>query len=194
MLLLLGRQALAVWVGPGHEDALPVLLILLPVFLVSATQNPAGVILRGIGRVRALAISVLLEYVVNVTLTIILVPRVGVTGAAIGTLIPALLNDGLVIPALACRELGIPYGGFLAQTWIRPLLAALPVLLVLGVPLPALLPASLPAVLLAAAAVALSYGGTFWLLAIRPRERTQVRDALRSLSRQATGRIEGTGA
>ncbi len=194
VLLLLGRQALAVWVGPGHEDALPVLLILLPVFLVSATQNPAGVILRGMGRVRALAISVLLEYVVNVALTIILVPRVGVTGAAIGTLIPALVNDGLVIPALACRELGIPYGGFLGQTWIRPLLAALPVLLVLGVPLPALVPASLPAVLLAAAAIALSYAGTFWLLAIHPGERTQVRDALRSLSRQATGRIEGTGA
>ncbi|HUP27845.1 MAG TPA: oligosaccharide flippase family protein [Chloroflexia bacterium] len=130
-LLAFGRQVMEVWVGPGHEEALPVLYIFLAVFLVSAAQNPAGAILKGMGRVRALSISVLLEYAANIAISLLLIPRIGIAGAAVGTLVPALVNDLFVIPWLVCRALGLGYGRFIASTLAGPVLAAVPTLLLL---------------------------------------------------------------
>lgn len=114
-LLAFGRQAMEVWVGSGHEDALPVLYIFLGVFLVSAAQNPSGAILKGIGQVKALSISVLVEYAANIVLSLLLVPRIGVAGAALGTLIPAVINDLVVIPLIVCRALEVDYRTFLLK-------------------------------------------------------------------------------
>jgi O-antigen/teichoic acid export membrane protein len=125
-LALFGPWIIEAWVGPGHEDAVPVLLIFCLVFLVSTAQNPSGVILRGIGKVRALALAVVGEYAANIGLTLLLLPVLGVIGAAVGTLIPGLLLGLLVVPWLACRAIGSSYAGFMANSFVGPLLAAIP--------------------------------------------------------------------
>lgn len=125
-LLVFGRQVLELWVGPGHEEALPVLYLFLGVFLVSAIQNPSAVILQGIGQVRLLALAVIAEYVANLVLSIILLPRVGLVGAALGTLIPAFVVDVFLIPWLVCRALKISYGHFVFGTLMGPLLSVVP--------------------------------------------------------------------
>jgi O-antigen/teichoic acid export membrane protein len=186
-LMLFGRQLLQVWVGPGHEDALPVLSLLLVVFLVSGAQNPAGVILRGMGRVRTMALAVMIEYAANIAISIFLLPRIGVAGAAIGTLVPALFNDIFFIPALACRELELPFVSFLRQAWLRPLVAAVPVLAILGPVAPGLLPASLLPLALAGAATALLYAVAFLLIAATPEERDLVRRTIRRLLNRHKG-------
>jgi O-antigen/teichoic acid export membrane protein len=119
-LLAFGRQAIEVWIGPGHEDVLPVLYIFLGVFLVSAAQNPSGAILKGIGQVKALSIAVLTEYAANILISILLIPKLGVSGAAVGTLIPAVINDLVVIPWLVCRALDVNYRGFLLKVLPAP--------------------------------------------------------------------------
>jgi O-antigen/teichoic acid export membrane protein len=162
-LLTFGRQAMEVWLGPGHEDALPVLYIFLGVFLVSAVQNPSGAILKGIGRAKALSISVLVEYAANIVLSLLLIPRIGVTGAAVGTLVPALINDLVVIPWLVCRALDVDYRGFVFKALAGAAGAGLATLAVL-LPLSFLLDrASILNVVLGGAASLLLFG-LFYLL------------------------------
>jgi O-antigen/teichoic acid export membrane protein len=177
-LLVFGRQIMEVWVGPGHENALPVMYLFLGVFLVNAAQNPAGAILRGIGQVRTFSISVLLEYAANIGLSLLLIPRVGVAGAALGTLIPAVLNDLLVIPWLACRALGLDYRTFLLGGVIGPVGAAVPALLLLW-PVSMWLPgATLLTIGAGGAATVLLYGAFYLLLGAGKEERAALRNAL----------------
>ena len=186
-LFAFGRQILQVWVGPGHENALPVMYLFLGVFLVTATQNPSGAILRGIGQVRTYSIVVLLEYAANVAISLLLIPRIGVAGAAVGTLIPAVVNDLLVIPWLACRALKLDYVSFLRGAVIGPVVAALPAL-VLVWPLSIWLPdASLPTIALGGVATVLLFGVFYLLVGAGSEERAALQSALEAV-RSRTGR------
>ncbi|HUS16325.1 MAG TPA: oligosaccharide flippase family protein [Chloroflexia bacterium] len=159
-----GRSALEVWVGPGHEDALPVLWVFLGVFLVSAAQNPAGTLLRGVGGVRPLAGVVFAEYAANIALSLWLIPQVGPVGAALGTLIPAVAADVGVIPWLACRAVGARYAVFLRDSYGRPLMAAIPVVGLLAMLRAWQLP-PWPALLLGGMVTLVAYGALYGSLA-----------------------------
>lgn len=182
-LALFGRQALHVWVGPGHEDALPVLYVFLGVFLVSSAQNPAASILKGIGQVKALALVVIAEYTVNILLSLVLIPRVGVVGAALGTLFPALINGIVVIPWLTCRALKLEYRRFLAGTVVGPALAAIPTLALLWVVAQWLQEASLVSIGLAGVVAVLTYALFYLLLAASKEERTLLLGRVKALAR-----------
>lgn len=177
-LLVFGRQAMEIWVGPGHEDALPVLYIFLGVFLVSAAQNPSGAILKGIGRVRALSISVLVEYAANIALSLLLIPRIGVSGAALGTLIPAVVNDLVVIPWLVCRALDVDYRAFLVKT-LPGVTAATVATLALLLPLGGLLKeASLLSLALGGAATLFLFGFFYLMFGVSKSERALLREGI----------------
>ncbi len=179
-----GGQLVALWVGPGHEDSLPVLWVFVGVFLVSSFQNPASAILRGVGEVRLFSLSVLAEYAANLILSAILIPRIGITGAAIGTLIPALINDLFVIPWLACRALDVDYRAFIVRTVPGGALAAILTLAVL-LPLSVVLgPASILNVLIGALVAGLVFGGAFLLLGLGHGERTAFVGTVRSVARR----------
>lgn len=187
-LACFGSQALQAWVGAGHEDALPVLIVFVVVFLVGAAQNPAGTILRGIGQVRALAGVVLVEYVANGLLSLWLIPRVGVVGAALGTLIPALANDLVVIPAIACRALGVPYWQFVRQSLAGPLAAGVPVLVLLWPLSRWLAGPALLTLALGGGVAALAYGVTYWGLVANVEEKRLLGERMQRLFRR--GRSE----
>ncbi len=55
------------------------------------------------------------EAVANLTLSVILVQWIGLRGVALGTAIPAVCCQGLVLPYLAIHRLGIPVGSYLRQ-------------------------------------------------------------------------------
>lgn len=180
-LLAFGRQTLTVWVGQGHEDALPVMYVFLITFLVSASQNPAATILRGIGQVRAIALFVLAEYAVNIALSIILIPRVGVVGAALGTFIPAVINNLVFIPWLVCRALEVDYRDFVRGSLLGPALSAIPALALLW-PLSLLLSrASIVNVAAGGAAALVLFAGFYWFLGAGREERRLVISRLRAL-------------
>lgn len=173
-LLAFGRQALDIWVGPGHEASLPILNIFLAVFLLSTFQNPAGTILRGIGQVRALALIVVAEYAVNIGVSLLLIPRIGISGAALGTLLPLVVSNLLIVPRLACGALGIPYREFLRQTWRGPALAAFPTGTALWL-LGRAAPATLPAIVAGAVMAVLLFGLVYLALPLDHEEQRRVR-------------------
>jgi O-antigen/teichoic acid export membrane protein len=183
-LALFGRQALQVWVGPGHEDALPVLYVFLGVFLVSAAQNPASSILKGIGHVKALALAVIGEYTLNIILSLVLIPRMGVVGAALGTLFPALINDLIVVPWLTCRALKMDYARFLFGTIPGPIMAAVPTLGILWAASLWLQEASLIAIGTAGVIAVVVYGAFYFLLAATREERTLLVERVKALTKR----------
>jgi O-antigen/teichoic acid export membrane protein len=190
-----GSQLIELWVGPGHGDSLPVMSIFVGVFLVSSFQNPASSILRGTGEVRIFSLAVLAEYAANVVLSALLIPRIGIAGAAVGTLIPALVNDIVVIPWLACRVLDIEYRAFLARTIPGCAGAAILTLAVL-IPLSnALASASLISVTVGGLVTVLLFGCAFALLGLGQGERRVLMAAVRASARRlATGNQPGHDA
>jgi O-antigen/teichoic acid export membrane protein len=179
-----GAQVIEVWVGPGHEDSLRVLSLFVGVFLVSSFQNPASSILRGTGEVRRLSLSVLAEYMANLILSALLIPRIGIAGAALGTLIPALVNDIAVIPWLACRSLGVDYRAFLVRTVPGCAAAAI---LTMAVLLPlsgALSSPSLISIALGGLSAAVLFGAAFMLVGLGHEERRFVATALWASARR----------
>jgi peptidoglycan biosynthesis protein MviN/MurJ (putative lipid II flippase) len=134
--------------------------------------------MMGINRHRGLIPVFLADAVANVVLSIILVPRLGIVGSALGTLVPQLVVTLLVAPWYARRHLGIPLRAYWLDVHLRPVLAIVPFALA-SVLIERYWPASNLLLYFGQVAVALPFaalGG--WIVAVGPEERRKVWSAL----------------
>ena len=111
---------------------------LLPVFLVSTTLVLAGQfnsssLLYGMSRHGGYARGVLLEALLNVTGMILVIPRYGIMGAAVVSSGLMLLVRGIYTPLLVCRSLEVSFAAYMRRIYLRPLLTAVPVFILVGV-------------------------------------------------------------
>jgi len=83
-ILVVGYPVLAGF-GETFTDAYPLMFVLAVGILAKAATGPADTILNMLGHQRASALSIGLAAVISITLNVILIPRWGVTGAAIAT-------------------------------------------------------------------------------------------------------------
>ncbi|HKW09678.1 MAG TPA: polysaccharide biosynthesis C-terminal domain-containing protein, partial [Gemmatimonadaceae bacterium] len=82
--------------------------------------------MMGMNRHRGLIPVFLADAACNVVLSVLLVPRFGVVGSALGTVIPQIVVTMFVGPWYVRRELGIPLSTFWLNAHVRPILAILP--------------------------------------------------------------------
>jgi O-antigen/teichoic acid export membrane protein len=131
-LLVYGPQLLAVWITPPFaREASGVLVALVAgITLGNAAQFSSNAILFGIGKHQRLARALLAEAAVTTAAMAFLLPRYGLTAAAIAGSVAMVGNRALFTPWLLTQELGASYMKFLADV-NRPLLAVIPVALVL---------------------------------------------------------------
>jgi O-antigen/teichoic acid export membrane protein len=125
-LILLSGRFIEAWVGRGFIGAAPLVVILAAAGIVSAGIWPAGSILQGIGRHRWLAVSSFITGVANIALSIILVQRLGVSGVALGTLIPTTAEAFLFILPYTAYALGISFGQLVRDALWPALLPVVP--------------------------------------------------------------------
>jgi len=124
-LLVVGKPFLRHWMGPEYaQSSWQVLTIMTFAVLPVIGSGPIASLHYGTGRTRALAQLVILEAIGNLGLSIWLVREWGIEGVALGTLIPAYLVHGFLLPLGICKYFGISWLRFVAQTAIGPLLAA----------------------------------------------------------------------
>jgi O-antigen/teichoic acid export membrane protein len=97
-LIVLARPILTVWVGPEYASAGGLVAILTLASFLAAALWPAGAVLQGVGRHRLLAATSLGAGLANLALSIVLVRPFGVTGVALGTLIPAVVEFFIIVP------------------------------------------------------------------------------------------------
>jgi O-antigen/teichoic acid export membrane protein len=146
MLLVLSSVVLAaafwaadfyrLWIGeryltgtPFQSVALVFRILLISVF-TDFSSSIAGQVLVGAGRVRTLAVALICGSVLNLTISLALIPHFGLAGVAAATVVASIVIDFIAIPILLQRAVGLSAIDFLRHACPRPAaVAALQVLL-----------------------------------------------------------------
>ena len=97
-----------VWVGPGFADATTPFWIIVFGSAFSLAQLPIIPALEAEAKHYGYAIIVASEALLNITLSIILVRRLGIMGVALGMATALFICRGLIASMYACRTMKIP--------------------------------------------------------------------------------------
>ena len=131
-LIFLGREFIVLWMGPSYAGSATILAILAGMLSLSIAQSGTVSILYGLGRHNTFVKLVMIEGVLNVALSIALGTIWGLVGIALGNGIAATVLGALLLPRLVSREMRIPMGTYLREAFLPPLLAAVPMAVVLA--------------------------------------------------------------
>jgi O-antigen/teichoic acid export membrane protein len=121
LLIIFARPVLAAWVGPEYVRYAHLVVILTLVTLIDLSTWPAGGILKVMARYRLILIGSTVTALANLALSIALATRLGVTGVALGTLIPGAFESLVVVLPYAMRVLGVDSRAA-ARLIVRPVL------------------------------------------------------------------------
>lgn len=182
VLLVIPDLVLRVWVGEAFVPYAPLVLILTLAGLVSIGRWPAANVLNGMGRARFQSLAAVGNGVANMALSIALAGPYGLTGVAVGTLIPMVVECVGVLTPYTMRIVGVSAGELTRQALIPALLPAIPAGLVLLALRAAVAVTGLPSLALVAGAGALTYVLVYLALS-QGTERRLVFDVLRRLRR-----------
>lgn len=186
VLALLAGPALDVWVGDAFVGARPVVVYLAAAAAVKIVTHTGVVTMGGMGKARGPSLVASGEAVLNLTLSVVLGIRMGLTGVALATLLAAVVAEFAIMLPMICRTLGMPlitFVGGLARAHLPPVAVALGVARLIG----AGSAEGLVELLVAAAAIGGAYLVVFCLTGLRPDERELLRFRMSRLSRRSTG-------
>lgn len=107
-ILLLGKPLLWLF-GPQFADGYPVMLVLAAGFLARAAAGPSELLLNMLGQQRASACVALCVAALNIALSLALVPRLGLVGAAAATAVSLFVSAALNT-IVAWTRLGLRIG------------------------------------------------------------------------------------
>jgi O-antigen/teichoic acid export membrane protein len=171
-LILLAEPLVRAWVGVRMLASVPVIQILAVAVVLRVGNATGTTVLKGAGQVRYLALVNITTGLVNLALSAWLIRPFGLTGVALGTLIPIGAASMFVLFPAACRRVGLP----VMQVARHAVWPALWPAVVVGVSLTLMRrfsPGTLLAVATEAAIAAAAYLTLFFLIAIGPRDRAQ---------------------
>lgn len=116
--------------GPGFDASVIILQLLSVVILLRAWMAMPSTVLKGTNRQRYVAIASSVAAVANLLLSVMLVKWMGITGVALGTLIPTTALAAAAVFPTACRTVELPImKGFRDIVWRAAWPALLPALL-----------------------------------------------------------------
>jgi O-antigen/teichoic acid export membrane protein len=127
VVITLGPPFLNRWIGPEYGPPSEMVLVWLTVaaFAQALSTQVAYPFYQALHIVRFPAMVLTLEGLVNLALTIYLAPRLGITGVAIATAIPAVFVSLAILPVTLCRKLGLPLWALIVRSVIPGLLMLL---------------------------------------------------------------------
>jgi O-antigen/teichoic acid export membrane protein len=123
-----GGTFIGLWMGQEYKQLSGHVLWILSITLLfwAANSVTAGIML-GISKHKPLVPMLLLEGLVNLSLSILWVRgSLGILGVAWGTVVPNLMSSLLFWPWYVHRTLRISPGSYIVSAWLRPGIAALP--------------------------------------------------------------------
>ncbi len=125
--LVMGKRFIGLWMG--HEySALTgdVLAVLTVMTIFSLPHYTISGIFLGLNRHRLTAYCRLVEAAANICLSVILVQRIGVLGAAFGLAIPHLVMVVLVLPVLATKIIHVRVLDYFRLSYAGPIISVIP--------------------------------------------------------------------
>jgi O-antigen/teichoic acid export membrane protein len=106
--VVFGRSFVKLWLGPGFNDTYVALSILMVGMFFALLQSPSRDVLRVIYKHQFDAKTNTIEVIVNLILTVALVPYFGIIGAAIGTVLPMIVVKTIFLPRYICNAIKLP--------------------------------------------------------------------------------------
>lgn len=156
-LVVLAGPILTIWIGEEFAKYADLVFILTLASFIDIPTWPAGFVLQGIGRHRFTAVMALCSGIANLILSLILVQHLGLTGVALGTLIPtAIICLGFILP-YAIRIIGVTVQQMYKYVFLPVFVPVIPAGLVTYLLRELFAPASILLTLLIAAAGSLVY-------------------------------------
>ena len=134
VFVLAGPAFLSLWMGPDYgTKSGPILILLSGTILVLPLASIYSHVLYAMNRHAVGGVVAMAEAAANVGLSVWFARRMGIEGVALGTLIPAVLFQGVVMPLYTARVVGIRTVTFYTKGLLGPFLAAPPAVAVLCV-------------------------------------------------------------
>lgn len=169
-----GNVLLALWIGATNAAPQPVLAALAAVLVAQAFVHASVAIPFGASRMGRLSAVAVLEGFVKLGLALMLVPHVGMAGAALATVAAQALCTGWYAPLVACRLTGDSLPDYLRAV-VVPLL---PATLALGLGA-LLLEFAIPRDSVQAIVTSLAVGATYVALYVRYAIQAEEREWIR---------------
>lgn len=122
-----GESFINLWMGVGYGPISgSVLQILAFVVWLGGARAIAASAIIGADKHRLLVPVFAFEAVFNLALSAALADPFGLTGVALGTLIPSLVVSLKYIPQCLSKSIGVPVSRFYRNAWILPTVACIP--------------------------------------------------------------------
>jgi len=127
VFLLRGPTFIRVWMGaPYAHSSGHVLQVLTIAWFLIAANYCSGNIVFGLGKHRPVAFWTIGEAIANLTLSIVLVRRIGIIGVAWGTVIPSVVVNAVCWPIYIGKVLKMSLRRYIWQAWARVGISLIP--------------------------------------------------------------------
>ncbi len=111
-LVFFGKEFIAFWAGEGYEESYHVSLLLIIPSSIALIQNVGLEVQRALNKHKFRSVAYTVMAVVNLVVTVILCPRYGATGTAVGTAISYIVANGFIINIYYHKACNIDIGVF----------------------------------------------------------------------------------
>lgn len=126
---LLGTEFVALWMGDEFKDrAGQVLAILGFTQILAAPHYVISSVLYGMSQHRSIALLRVAEATVKLTLSVVLIKKMGLIGVALGSAISHAALVLFILPVMICRKLSLSLWRYFVGVYRGPLLASVPFL------------------------------------------------------------------
>jgi O-antigen/teichoic acid export membrane protein len=127
-----GDTFFKLWIGPSYASSYIYLTVLTIPHIFVISQHTGVSIMFGLGKHKIYAVISFITALANLVLSIILVQYYGLLGVALGTAIPMIVFDVVILTLYYLRSLNLSVREYLLSGWSKMLIYSLPLLLLLG--------------------------------------------------------------
>lgn len=136
---ILGEKFISLWLGEGYEDAYIVMLVLSWGAFLPTIQSPGEEVCRAYNKHRFLSVVYLIIAVINVIFTLVFIPRWGLLGAAIPTIVSMIIGNVIIANIYYKMQFGLNILRMYTNTF-RKLIIVLSLSMLIGYGIDILLP------------------------------------------------------
>lgn len=126
--IVFGRQFIALWAGPGYEDAYVITILFFVSLLIPLIQNLGVTVLQARNQMKFRSILYIVISLIALILQVVFTKKWGGIGCAIAISGALLLGQGLIMNIYYSRKQGLDIAGFwkeISKMSITPILLAL---------------------------------------------------------------------
>ena len=132
--LILGKDFISLWMGPGYEDAWSIALIIMIPSIIELTENVAASITLARGKNGIRTAIIAMSAILNVVMTVVLIKFMGYIGAPVATAISYMIGYIISVNIFYYKVLHIDvikmFKGIYSKIWICLILT-----LIISIPL-----------------------------------------------------------